>query len=538
MSEEITKISAKSLNSLFRKIGFNKVHHDSTNEFEIHEFKLAPIKLDVHFITPFLFPKKNLTSMNIVSNDVLLGFLPTAVENVKRLKRKFGVLVINNVVKSNQEIINEFFNAKMALLTREDLEELLKENKSELIYDKFGLLLTKYLGTDFLSPYIPGRPAIGGRFFGRSHTKAELSLAKNNYIIFGIRRIGKTSLLNEVSYELKNQGYRIVNLYGGKCDSIEDVLYELYVELSLDKQSKEMDFLRKIYLSSNAINDFQRHIANEIKKERSPIAFFIDEFDHLIDIDERKHNRLSQIFRELLTNEDCRFYFAGFRKTKKATHTKEHAFFNFGKPISLKPFKQKEAYEMITTPLTRMGIKIDDDIIGTIYNQTAGLPEMIQLYCAEIVKFFNDNYRPPNSRELFKEVIESDDYKHKVQSSFLANTNAPEQLLCYLVIQSANEDSRDQIEFTLEDVKKLFTERNVKIKEYNLRMMIDNLQDSAIIEKSVGTEKFKFIIPELVNYIKTLNLDLNLLLETFDEHLVFEDTDFDDTEDLATVTEY
>jgi len=55
---EESKINTKNLVSLFKKNGFNKVHGESTPAFDITEFNLTPIKLDVQFITPFIFPKK------------------------------------------------------------------------------------------------------------------------------------------------------------------------------------------------------------------------------------------------------------------------------------------------------------------------------------------------------------------------------------------------------------------------------------------------------------------------------------------------
>ncbi len=318
MVEETTKLSPKNLMSLFIKIGLNREHHDSTDVFEVEEFNLTPLQLDVGFFIPFFFPKKNMAMITYISDETLREFLIPARQYVKTHQRMFGVLVVNCKVRKVDSTVKEFAAAGIALLTKKEWEEILIEKDPKIMYDKLGLLLKNYLGTEFLSPYVPGRPARGGRFFSRSNIVKELSIGKNHFTLVGIRRIGKTSLLTEIGDRLKHeQGYRIIEVYGGKCNLIEDVLYELYVELDLKSQSKEIDFARKIYLSSNAVNDFHRHITNEIKRESQPIAFLIDEFDHLIDIDERKNHLLIHIFRELSRHENCRFYFAGFRKTKK-----------------------------------------------------------------------------------------------------------------------------------------------------------------------------------------------------------------------------
>ncbi len=65
---------------------------------------------------------------------------------------------------------------------------------------------------------------------------------------------------------------------------------------------------------------------------------------------------------------------------------------------------------MISVPLRRLGINIHNDLIETIYNQTGGLPELIQIYCAAIVKFHSDKKKSPDSTELFKKVADSEEF--------------------------------------------------------------------------------------------------------------------------------
>lgn len=536
MNDE-TKISSKSLVSSFRKVGIERIHHENTDIFEIHAFNLTKLKLDVGVFTPFFFPK-SLSGYDFVSNDTLLDLIPVAKAYVNRQNRKFGVLVLNSNVRNLDEIAEEFTSAKIALLTKKDQEELLKVNRADLIYNKLGLVLTNYLGRDLLNPYIPGRPAIGGRFFARSNLTKEILNTKNHYTIVGNRRIGKTSLLSEVSTRLKKEDrYRIIELYGGKWTSIEDVMYELYIELDMHKQANDLEEARLLNLSSKMVIDFPRHIYNEIKKENRPIAFFIDEFDHVVEIDEKKGHKLIHIFREMTIKagirENCRFFFAGFRKTKKAKESITHPLHNFGKYLPLEPFSRSETYDMISTPLTRLGIQIADDISETIYNQTGGLPELIQIYCAEILSFFNEKNRTPSSQELLKEVADSAEFKHKIHSSFLANANHHEQLLCYLLIQKANEDARiDHFEFNIEDVEKLLTSKSVYLDLGVLNALIDNLKDSAIIENAAGTrERYKFIVPQLANYITNLNLEfeINKILSTISERSILDEPDLHTT---------
>ncbi len=514
MSNEAFRFSIKNLVSLFAKMGVNRLHHDNTDIFEIQEFNLIPINLDVGFFTPFLFPKKNLSAVNYISNESLLDLVAAAHRYINKCHRKFGVLVIDCKTRPRdiRNILEEFSSAKIALLSKKELEELMEEKDRKSFYDKLGLLLTLYLGRNFLSPYVPGRPAVGGRFFARSQMVRQMFETKSHYMLVGIRRIGKTSLLARIGEKLRaEQGHHIVELYGGKCSSIEDVLYELYVELGLKAQSRQMDFARNIYLSSNAITDFHRHIKNEITKENKPIAFLIDEFDHLIEIDERKQHRLIQIFRELAINENCRFIFAGFRKLKKAAESVENPLFNFGQIRELEPFTRSETYEMITTPLIRLGIKIDETTKETIYDETGGLPELIQIFCAAIVEFYNKEDRPPDSGELSREIADSMEFKSKIGTSFLANSNSLEQLVCYLMVQDAREKNASQIEFTIDEVRKLLLSRRVKFTLYELNTIIENLQLTAVVKRLAGKSQiYKLLFPQLKNYLQSLDLEFEI----------------------------
>src|SRR5688572_4543195 len=108
MNEEESRIGLKNLYNFFKKNDFDKIHQETTDVFEVQEFNLTPLKLDVQFITPFFLPKSNLFQTKFIPNDLLYDLLQKAQDYVKKLNRKFGVLIINGEVKNADEIIKDF----------------------------------------------------------------------------------------------------------------------------------------------------------------------------------------------------------------------------------------------------------------------------------------------------------------------------------------------------------------------------------------------------------------------------------------------
>ncbi len=126
-------------------------------------------------------------------------------------------------------------------------------------------------------------------------------------------------------------------------------------------------------------------------------------------------------------------------------------------------------------------------------------------------------------------------FKRRIEASFLANANSYEQLVCYLIIRRASEsEGNDQIEFTKEEVSVLLDAEiknispEIKNSAYELNSLIENLQASAVIEKAAGTTyKYKFRVPQLINYIKNLDLEYEIkkIMESIELHDIFEDSE-------------
>jgi hypothetical protein len=360
------------------------------------------------------------------------------------------------------------------------------------------------MGRGALSPYISGRPAIGGRFFGRSNYLREILARESNCTILGNRRIGKTSLLKEVKEHLKQRGYRTAEVYGATCSTTEDFVIKLLREL--DEFQKAQQVVKSPY-NATSLPRWVKQIA-----VKNPVAVFVDELDHILEFDAQQGYKLIHTLREIFeSNAQCRVFFAGFRRVMSERQSLGSPLFNFTKPIELQGFSREETYEMVVKPLAHLGLEVaDTDLPIHIYLTTAGHPEHIQICCAELIRFYEENNdQLPKPEELVRRVMDSTEYKQKVMGAFLSNTNPFEELLCYLLLAEAIDSGQHQwYEFGPGDVDRVLKTVGKVIPLREIMSLTANLMVSGIINRVPGEriERYRFTSPLLTEYIANLNL--------------------------------
>jgi hypothetical protein len=123
-----------------------------------------------------------------------------------------------------------------------------------------------------------------------------------------------------------------------------------------------------------------------VDQERTRVAAFIDELDHILDFDRLQEFELMHTLRATFDHHNCRLFFAGFRRTMEARRDINHPLFNFTHEVALEALSADETIEMVTEPLEALGAPVGKtDLPATIYRETAGHPELIQFYCEELL---------------------------------------------------------------------------------------------------------------------------------------------------------
>lgn len=253
------------------------------------------------------------------------------------------------------------------------------------------------------NPYIAGTPVSDERtFFGREDILKGLisTIHRNNVMILGERRIGKTSLLQYLTKELKkfdDPEYFFVPLYIDLEGVSEKRFFhflaeEIYMELESAgysvPPSKKMLIFQKDS-KSYTDRDFRRDlkaIIEELKKEAGQkhlrLILLLDEVDVMGSYSSQTQQLVRRLFMESFS-QYLGMVVAGVR-INKAWDRVESPWYNMFTQIELLPLKRKEAEQLIREPVKGV-YSFDDDAVEFIWEQSKGKPFYIQQLCMESV---------------------------------------------------------------------------------------------------------------------------------------------------------
>jgi len=478
------------------------------DDFEVSELDLTRLKLNVGWFVPFIVPRHLASADDITSTQISKFWRD--VERHLRGHQKIKIIVVDGYAHLSEHDPSrvEFEEKGVVIWDKRVMRTITHVDDPHAKFKLISKGLLDVVGRGPLSPYVSGRPALGGRFFGRSTHLRHILSSESNCTILGNRRIGKTSLLKEIKERLKLRGYRTAEVYGATVRSNVDFVTQLLNELGEYRNAQQV--VKNKY-HATSLPRWIKHIAT-----KDPVAVFVDELDHILELDAQQGHVLTHMLREIFeSNAHCRIFFAGFRRVMSERQNLGSPLFNFTRPIELQGFSREETYEMVVKPLSHLGIDVEHSDLPThIYLTTAGQPEHIQIFCAELISFYEENNRIPQAEDLVRRVMDSTEYKQKVRGAFLSNTNSYEELLCYLLIAEAESSGQHQwYEFGPLDVNRVLKTVGKVIPLRDIMSLSANLMVSGIIQRVPGDsiDRYRFSSPLLMEYLS--NLDLNFCIE-------------------------
>lgn len=247
------------------------------------------------------------------------------------------------------------------------------------------------------NPYMAGRGGIQeGCFFGRDDilqmVKTELTLPDQNAVVlFGQRRIGKTSILLHLQSYLAAAHFLPVyfDLIEHTRKPLGRVLFDLASKMaarvgktagSLDAFDNEGRFFRQRFLPM---------FYKALGPDRRPVLLF-DEFDVLDATGEEQipHNAAARVFfpylRQLLDEEPrLGFVFVVGRKADELSIDVK-ALFKAASARRVSMLDEEAAYELITTAQREGSLIFEEGAIARILALTAGHPYFTQLVCRSL----------------------------------------------------------------------------------------------------------------------------------------------------------
>jgi hypothetical protein len=414
------------LRLLSEELGYNVRHGKRTLGYDLFTVDLSSWKLRLSDWTPVIWVKgsdlEDNTPQHVVESL-------TDVVRERGLTRRIVLVLLDGSGKQlTKQTLSPVYN--LVVIDDEDQERILQSRRpSGELLD----IVSAQVPISNLAPYETRAPVTGSRFFGREYEISRLlSNPDTNHAILGIRRIGKTSLLREVERILKEDQdpAHVVYLECSDLLSTEDYVREVVRKLN-PRELPRLHMQKYVFF----FPDFLERMA---RARKSKIIFLLDEVDNLV-IMQRGSWDLFRMLRASANKGACQYIIAGFREAMREQYLLDSPFYNFAQEIRLNEFTRRQAHDLIITPMTNLRVRIrnQDEVVGRIYEETAGQPNLIQYYCMILVRRLDRTGERELSPESLIDVYSDEGFKSHLLTAFMQNTENREKALVYAVLMTS-----------------------------------------------------------------------------------------------------
>lgn len=244
----------------------------------------------------------------------------------------------------------------------------------------------------YVNPYIAGNPVYGDfGFFGRTDIicQVEQVLAapgQNAVVLFGPRRIGKTSILLQLKYSLPPHQYTVI--YQDLQDKARQPMRKLLAELAgeitdeLDVAEPQLDFDDQGRVFQQ---EFLPQVYEALPNRDQRLVLLFDEFDAL-DIVQRDQllenaaaNQLFATLRRWLREEPRLAFVFALGRNLDDLDSEFLSTFKGGQTVQVSVFSRDDTTDLITAPDC---LRYTDEAVARICNLTNGHPYFTQLICS------------------------------------------------------------------------------------------------------------------------------------------------------------
>jgi hypothetical protein len=309
-------------------------------------------------------------------------------------------------------------------------------------------------------------------FFGRSSEVAALraTVRGNSAALIGGRRIGKTSLMQRVVDDLREDGW--LAYYADLQEAGDWRTFAAVVGLRWGVS------LPDTFEPSNVMR-----LVRELQQGPGRVVLFFDEVDHLIRWD-LKHDdgHVPEAFfracRAVSQQGLAQFVFSGERLVSERLWDPSSPHWNFCKPIPVQQLGKSDAWKLLSVPLRDLGIAVDreSDTLELIWDRTGGHPQLIQYVGGALIDWLNA--QPPRSRSVVHlsnvlEIVGSVDYRRHYCRTYWGQASDVERWMSAAVSSGAG---------TVQELRDLLAAQNVRCNEEALESALRMLDLYGIID--------------------------------------------------------
>jgi hypothetical protein len=246
---------------------------------------------------------------------------------------------------------------------------------------------------------------------------------------------------------------------------------------------------------------------------KSKIIFLLDEIDNMV-IMQRGDWELFRMLRASSNKGACQYIIAGFREAMQEQYLLDSPFYNFAQEIRLSEFTRQQARELIVTPMENLRVRIhnEDEVVGRIYDETAGHPNLIQYYCLILLRLLDQSGRREIDRDSLFDVYADEGFTSHLLTSFMQNTENREKALIYAILMSAEEAGKKG--FSQEEIDIMLRRGGIVLEQNAIDEACNLLSLAGVIHRK-GRE-FYFTSPVFTRVLQQ-SYDLNYLFRKIKE---------------------
>ena len=268
------------------------------------------------------------------------------------------------------------------------------------------------------NPYVAGAPVIeDSMFFGRQELVDRIlqTIHNNSLLIYGERRIGKTSIQHRLKKrltELDDPIYEFHPVYVDLQGTPEYQFFRTIAEDIFEQLEPALRGLRPRHDTSGdytyrdfitdvraVVNVLQRHSVKNVR-----LVLLIDEVDELNDYDPRINQKLRSLFMRNFA-ENLVAVVSGV-EIKKQWEREGSPWYNFFEEIEVKPLEPGDARDLIERPIGGI-FKVESGVAERIISLTAGKPYLIQRMCVDLVTRLHEQHRRKITIEDVEAIAQS-----------------------------------------------------------------------------------------------------------------------------------
>jgi hypothetical protein len=283
------------------------------------------------------------------------------------------------------------------------------ENQSESFADSIQLLEPTREFTHVPNPYVVGIPLKAGSpmFFGREDVMdfllEQLAAAhRNNLVLIGPRRTGKSSLLKQLPLRLRNE-FLPVYLDGQALaldPGLPAFLHAVATEISiaLEERGEKLPPPAIAAFAQAPTAYFEKSFLADVRRRLGErhLLLLLDEFEEL-ESAVRRGTLDASIFpflRHLIQHAgNLSVIFCGTHRLEELASDYWNVLFNISLYRQIGFLSKEEAARLVQEPVAEYGMGCDDLALEKIWRLTAGHPYFLQLICHSLVNRHNRQRR-------------------------------------------------------------------------------------------------------------------------------------------------